>query len=267
MIFVSDVHDSPDALRLLVETDEEIAILGDLVNLTDYRTGYGAVAEVLGVDFAARTSAARARGDYPRMRELWREESELTGEDLRIEITSELASQYDRAAKALSGGRGVVIHGNVDRLEAMLESLPEGFRYVHGESLERQGLRIGFVGGGVVTPLGADGEVSDDEMTSILTGLGDVDILCTHVPPAIPALRTDVITGREERGSDPIRQYLLDSQPRYHLFGDVHQPQASTWRVGRTRCLNAGYFRATGRYLQLEDGTVRLGSIDPRTEH
>lgn len=261
MLFVSDVHDSPEALRLLVAIGEEIVILGDLVNLTDYRTGEGAVAEVLGLDFATRTSAARARGDYPRMRSLWREEAEVTGEDLRTRITSELAEQYEKAAAALSGGHGLVIHGNVDRPEVLREALPEGFRFVHGEVVERDGLRIGFVGGGVETPLGAAGEVSDDEMTSILSALGDVDVLCTHVPAAIPPLRTDVITGREERGSDPIREYLLAAQPLFHLFGDVHQPQASTWRVGRTRCFNAGYFRATGRYLRLEEGAVHLGAI------
>lgn len=261
MLFISDVHDSPEALRLLVATGEEIVILGDLVNLTDYRTGEGAVAEVLGLDFATRTSAARARGDYPRMRSLWREEAEVTGEDLRTRITSELAEQYEKAAAALSGGHGLVIHGNVDRPEVLREALPEGFRYVHGEVVEREGLRIGFVGGGVETPLGAAGEVSDDEMTSILSALGDVDVLCTHVPAAIPPLRTDVITGREERGSDPIREYLVAAQPLFHLFGDVHQPQASTWRVGRTRCFNAGYFRATGRYLSLREGGVHLGAI------
>lgn len=261
MLFVSDVHDSPRALSLLVARDEEIVILGDLVNLTDYRTGAGAVAEVLGMDFATRTSDARARGDYPRMRSLWREEAEVTGEELGRKITAELRDQYDRAAEALSGGHGLVIHGNVDRPEIMMASLPDGFRYVHGEVVERQGLRIGFVGGGVETPLGAAGEVSDAEMSSILSDLGGVDILCTHVPPAIPSLRTDVITGREERGSDPIRDYLADAQPLYHFFGDVHQPQASTWRVGRTRCLNASYFRATGRFLRLEDAVVHIASL------
>jgi len=37
-----------------------------------------------------------------------------------------------------------------------------------------------------------------------------------------------------------------------HFFGDVHQPQASTWRIGSTRCRNVGYFRATERALPLD---------------
>lgn len=262
MIFISDVHDAPDSLRRLVATGEEIVILGDLVNLTDYRTGEGAVADVLGLEFASRTSAARARGDYPRMRSLWREEAMVTGQDLRQRIGDELDRQYRAAGDALDGGHGLVTHGNVDRLDALRAVLPDGFRYVHGEVVDRQGLRVGFVGGGVQTPLGADGEVSDEEMTQILARLGPVDVLCSHVPPAVPVLRTDVVTGREERGSDPLREYILANQPMFHLFGDVHQPKASTWRLGRTRCYNAGYFRATGRYLRLEDAVVHIGSVN-----
>ena len=98
--------------------------------------------------------------------------------------------------------------------------------------MELEGLRFGFAGGGVVTPLKAEGEVSDEEMEEILSGFGAVDVLCTHVPPAVPALRTDVITGRAERGSEPILRYIEQTQPRLHLFGDVHQPQATTWRIG-----------------------------------
>lgn len=261
MIFISDVHDSPAALRRLVELGEEIVILGDFVNLTDYRTGEGAVADVLGAEFAKRASDARAKGDYAAMRSQWAELSSDSTGDFRIEIGKVLATQYDRAREALTGGRGLAIHGNVDRPETLIGSLPEGFRYVHGEVVERGGLRLGFVGGGVPTPLQATGEVSDEQMESILGRLGHVDILCTHVPPAVPPLRRDVITGREERGSGPVHGYLTESQPSYHLFGDVHQPQASTWRVGGTRCMNAGYFRATGRFLRLADGTVHVSSL------
>lgn len=261
MIFVSDVHDSPEALRRLVTLDEEIAILGDLVNLTDYRTGQGAVAAVMGEDFATLTSAARAAGDYVGMRDLWTQRAGATPDEVRTKIVEQLSSQYRAAGDALRGGRGLVIHGNVDRPEPLQTNLPEGFEYVHGATVERDGLRLGFVGGGVPTPLRADGELSDEEMTDLLATIGPVDILCTHVAPAVAALRRDVVTGRDERGSSPVHKYLVEHQPRFHLFGDVHQPQASTWRVGRTKCVNAGYFRATGRFLRLHDGVVHIGAI------
>ena len=263
MIFISDVHDSPGALRKLTSLGEEIVILGDLVNLTDYRTGEGAVAAVMGAEFASRSSAARGKGAYSEMRSLWQERSAASAEDLRQMIGAELTEQYRNAGEALAGGHGLVIHGNVDRPGPLQEVLPDGFRYVHGEVVERNGLAFGFVGGGVPTPLQAAGEVSDEEMESILTSIGPVDVLCTHVAPAITPLRRDVVTGREERGSDQVRDYLSAHQPRYHLFGDVHQPQASIWRIGRTRCFNAGYFRATGRYLRLDGGIVQIGSVVP----
>jgi Icc-related predicted phosphoesterase len=89
-------------------------------------------------------------------------------------------------------------------------------------------------------------------MTELLDGLGDVEVLCTHVAPAVDPLQTDVITGRAERGSAPLVDFIRASRPRLHLFGDVHQPQASSWRVGSTRCRNVGYFRATERPLHLD---------------
>ena len=182
---------------------------------------------------------------------------------LRSQIDTALDVQYQEVSAALSGGSGLVIHGNVDRPEKVKMSLPEGFRYVHGEVADLEGLRLGLVGGGISTPMAVPGEVPDNEMTAMLDALGQVDVLCTHVPPAIDVLRRDVITGREERGSEPIRAYLDKHQPRFHFFGDVHQAQATTWRVGSTRCFNAGYFRATGRYLpaQIRDGSRRKAEL------
>jgi Icc-related predicted phosphoesterase len=123
--------------------------------------------------------------------------------------------------------------------------------------VEIDGVTFGFVGGGVETPLGAQGEVSDDEMRSKLSGLGEVDVLCSHLPPAVEPLYRDVVTGRLERGSQPILEYLNDVQPAFHFFGDVHQPQASTWRVGHTLCRNVGYFRATRRPVRFDLREVR----------
>jgi Icc-related predicted phosphoesterase len=135
--------------------------------------------------------------------------------------------------------------------------LPDGYEYVHGQTRDIDGIRFGFVGGGAATPLQAEGEVSDESMAVLLDGLGDIDVLCTHVAPAVDPLQTDVITGRAERGSVPLVDYIRASSPRLHLFGDVHQPQASSWRIGPTRCRNVGYFRATERPVHLDPGDLR----------
>lgn len=256
MLVVSDVHFAVSALRRVAATGETLLILGDLVNLTDYRTGDGAVADVLGLEFSRHSARARASGDFHEMRRMWSDRVGSEVETVRASIGEALDRQYQEVSDALTGGRGYVIHGNVDRPERLKAALPEGFRYAHGETHDIEGVRFGFVGGGVSTPLRAEGELADEEMRRLLESLGPVDVLCTHVPPDVPPLRRDVITGREERASGPILEYVLDTKPVLHLFGDVHQPQATTWRVGRTRCRNVGYFRATGRPYILEPSMV-----------
>jgi len=116
--------------------------------------------------------------------------------------------------------------------------------------VEIEGWGVGIVGGGMVG-IGTPGEITEDQMAERLAALGPVDVLCTHVPPAIGPLSRDVIGGRQ-KGSDAIVAYLERATPRYHYFGDIHQPQATSWRVGVTECRNLGYFRATGRAIHHE---------------
>lgn len=251
MLVVSDVHGAFDALAAIASGGETLLILGDLANLTDYRTGEGAVAAALGIEFARDAARARGEGDFEEMRRMWQARSG-DPDEARQGIERAIADQYGRLSAALENATGYVIHGNVDRPAILAESLPPGFDYVHGKRIEIDGISFGFAGGGVATPMQAAGEISDDEMTATLDSLGEVDVLCTHVAPALGPLETDVITGRKERSSQPILDYIHGAQPRMHLFGDVHQPQASRWRIGTTRCVNVGYFRATGRAYRLE---------------
>ncbi len=252
MLVLSDIHHALEPLRRVAASGEMLLILGDLVNLTDYRTGEGAVAEVLGIEFSRESARARGTGDFQQMRSLWMDTVGDRVEEIRSAIGVAIDAQYQEIAAALEGGHGYVIHGNVDRPGSLQRSLPVGYEYVHGETREIDGLRFGFVGGGAATPLQAEGEVSEEELTRLLGEIGPVDVLCSHVPPALGPLRTDVITGRAERGSASILDYLVEHQPMLHLFGDVHQPQASSWRIGRTRCRNVGYFRATARPVRID---------------
>ncbi len=257
MLVLSDVHHALEPLRRVVATGEMLLILGDLVNLTDYRTGEGAVAEVLGLEFSRAAATARGEGDFKQMRALWVEKVGDQIDEIRHAIGEAIDHQYEEIAEALDGGHGYVIHGNVDRPGSLQRHLPPGFEYLHGETRDIEGVRFGFIGGGAATPLQAEGEVSEEALEQLLGEIGAVEVLCTHVPPALDPLRRDVVTGRAERGSVPILRYLHTHAPLLHLFGDVHQPQASTWRIGRTRCRNAGYFRATGRPIQLDLASLR----------
>lgn len=249
MLIVSDVHGAFEPLAALARGNEPVLVLGDLLNLMDYRTGDGITSEILGREVALRIARARAAGDFGGMRAIWAA-AIPDREAFRAQFDSRAVGQYTAMRQALEGTSGYATFGNVDRPEQLRQHLPAGWRFVDGEVLEIEGWRVGIVGGGVSTPLAAAGEVSDEEMRAKLEAIGPVDILCSHLPPAVRPMHLDVVTGRPERASQPILDYLLEHQPQYHYYGDVHQPQASQWRVGSTRCRNVGYFRATARPVQ-----------------
>lgn len=252
MLIVSDIHGEFDALARLARTGEPLLVLGDLINLMDYRTGEGITAEVLGLEFSRQAAQARAAGDYGSMRAMWERRVGARAGEIRAAYEAATVRQYQQAAEALAGSRAYVTFGNVDRPDMLRQMLPDGVRFVDAEVIEIEGRRVGFVGGGVSTPLNAAGEVPDSEMQRKLETIGEVEILCSHLPPAVVPLQRDVITGRLERGSGPILEYLLQAAPTHHFFGDVHQPQAVSWRVGKTRCQNVGYFRATRRPVRFD---------------
>lgn len=256
MLLVSDVHGEFEALSQLARSGETLLILGDLINLLDYRTREGIITDVLGPGFGAEVAGHRASGDYDAMRRAWKSMVGARREEVRAAIEIRVQEEYEKCRQALSVARGFVTYGNVDTPRLLRSSLPPGMRFMDGEWADVEGWRVGFVGGGVSTPVGAAGEVSDEEMEAKLAALGPVEVLCSHLPPAVDPLRTDVITGRNERSSQPILDYLRRHRPRLHFFGDVHQPQATTWRVGPTICRNVGYFRATRRAVKLEGRTA-----------
>ena len=130
-VFASDIHASFDALERLLEAGEPAVILGDLANLTDYRTGEGALAEVLGLDFALAAGRARADSDYERMSNLWSSHVGDNVEKVRSDIGKAIVRQYKRATEVLAKGTGWVIHGNVDHPGELRKALPASFTYAH----------------------------------------------------------------------------------------------------------------------------------------
>ncbi|HSG77966.1 MAG TPA: metallophosphoesterase [Acidimicrobiia bacterium] len=248
MLLVADVHGANDALAGVAQAGEPLLVLGDLLNFIDYRTYDGMLADVAGKDFVAQLVHLRANGDRDGASRVWREFSSGREQWVRDEYQRRTEEAYAEVRDALDGAEAYIIHGNVDRPDMLRAALPPTARWVDGEVVEIEGLRVGFAGGGMPN-LGVPGEVSDEEMRAKLAGLGPVDILCTHVPPAVRQLSNDVIGGRAKE-SQAILEYVLEMRPAFHYFGDVHQPQATEWRVGGTRCRNVGYFRATGRPIR-----------------
>ena len=174
---------------------------------------------------------------------------------MEAEATDSLGVEPDSAAVEVDGGPRRQQDSPIVNLLAIRTSVvtydftkagKEGNRFIEAGLLEIEGWAVGVVGGGVPSGLRVPGELSDDEMAKRLAALGPVEILCTHVPPAVPQLQRDVVGGTQ-KGSQAVLEYLLEHRPRFHYFGDIHQPQAVNWVVGDTLCKNVGYFRATGR--------------------
>jgi Icc-related predicted phosphoesterase len=260
MLIVADVHDAPVALARVASLGEPLLVLGDLANLIDYRTGEGIVADVVGIETVTEIARLRSLHLHDDAARVWRERVAGIEDDVRIRVTEMMAIQYAAASEALRGAEAYVIHGNVDRPDLLELSLPPSATYLDADVVEIEGWRIGFVGGGM-PKVGTEGEVSHTEMAEKLEAIGPVDVLCTHVPPAIEQLARDVI-GRGYKGSPEIAAYLERYQPQFHFFGDVHQPKAVSWTYAGTHCRNVGYFRATGRPYRFAARNLHEGGRD-----
>jgi len=114
-----------------------------------------------------------------------------------------------------------------------------------GGRAEVDGVTFGFVGAGLISPYRTPNEVPPSTYAKKLDAVGAVDVLCTHIPPAVPELLYDVQARRMETGSTALLDVIRRTQPRYALFGHVHNPLARRVRIGRTECVNVGHFRAT----------------------
>ncbi len=169
-------------------------------------------------------------------------------DEIRSEIGRRVMAEYDRVFSVLPDPTYLIL-GNVDQ-PPVVESLAAERPYVvlaDRQVLEIEGETFGFVGGALPTPLHVAGEISHGEMKAKVEALPACDVLCTHIPPAIPELCYDTLARKYEQGSDDLLRYIEDVQPRYAYFGHVHQPLVSQMRIGRTLCVNVGYFRATER--------------------
>jgi Icc-related predicted phosphoesterase len=206
------------------------------------------VTDVVGEDLVGRVVDLRTRHRFDEASELWRRENAARFDEIRDRVRAAMRVEYESVARSLERYVAFVTFGNVDDPAMLADMLPETATFVDARVVEIDGYSVGFVGGGVPS-IGSAGEVSAEQMEAKLASLGSVDILCTHVPPSVDVLSSDVIGGRA-KGSTPILEYLMEYRPAYHYFGDVHQPTASRWRVGETACINVGYFRATGRAIE-----------------
>lgn len=245
---VSDLHGAVDALRKAVPEGSTLLLLGDLVNFLDYITMTGILTEVFPLEAVQRVVDLRTAGEIEEARRVMKERSAGREEEVRAEIGRRVEAEYRAVFDALVDPTYLIL-GNVDNppLAASLAATHPHVHMVDGAVVTLEGERFGFVGGALPTPMHVAGEVTEEEMAAKIDTLGEVDVLCSHIPPAIPDLCFDTVAGKHERGSEDLLRYIEDVQPRRAYFGHVHQPLVSSLHVGRTLCINVGYFRSTER--------------------
>ena len=252
MIFISDIHHGLDSLDNLPRDKGPIVILGDLINWIDYRNGDGIAKDVFGEENVQELIELRKKHDFSKRKKMW---EQLFSEDKKLkqqQIQDSIQRQYVEVFDKLKNFEVYLIPGNVDSIDILEETKTKNITNIDGQVLIYKKIKIGFAGGGVPTPINARGEITEEAFESKLQNLGDIDIICTHAPPYVDELITDVITNKKEQGWKVLKKFIEDIQPKFSIFGDVHQPKAYEWKIGSTQCINVGYFRSNGNYLELD---------------
>lgn len=252
----SDVHGAAGALATAAEGADAFVCLGDLILFLDYdQPGRGIFADLFGEEHAREYIALRTANRFDEARELsaaaWSALGVTDPQEKWSLMQSMVRSQYETLFDAMPSP-ALLTYGNVDIPAMWPDHLREGHRVLDGEVIEVDGMRWGFVGGGLVSPMRTPHELPPDEYAARVEALGPVDVLFTHIPPAIPELTYDVTARRFEVGSEALLGYVRREQPRFHLFGHVHQPLCARRRVGRTECINVGHFHGRGRPFVLD---------------
>jgi Icc-related predicted phosphoesterase len=253
---VSDVHGSAGALAKAAVGADALVILGDLLLYIDYADpSQGMVAELFGEPAAQHFAVLRRDHRFAELRQFGAEMVGGSGDPNGL-IYGVARRQYAELFGVFPNPT-YLTYGNVDIPALWPEFAREGVHPLDGQVAEIGGWTFGFAGGwvpkrsrgvrGISGPalrFGAD--CTAEEFAAKVEAIGAVDVLCSHVPPAVPELRYDTVARAFEVASPAILDAIRRTQPRYALFGHVHQPLAQRMRIGRTECVNVGHFRRSG---------------------
>ncbi len=151
----------------------------------------------------------------------------------------------EEAAKILEpiSDRLLCVPGNNERPEIMEEYFPH---VLHGRKTRIGRILFGGIGGSPRTPFNTVHEWEEDEARRLLRGMGYVDVLLAHAPPAGTPLA--LTRSGVDAGSQAIREYIEEFGPKLVLCGHIHEHAGKETRIGGTRILNPG---PGGRYVEI----------------
>jgi Icc-related predicted phosphoesterase len=246
---ISDVHGAANLIPAAAASCDVLLVLGDLINVLDYRTMDGILVDVFGREPVAEAARLRAEGRPEEARAVIRSSVDpSSAADVGVRFVELARQEYERVFAAIPPG-SMVTFGNADVPDLLLGVKPEAVRFFDAETVQIGAWTFGFAGGGVRMPwsLGTPGEIAEDEFDAKLDRLGRVDVVCTHMPPRLPDYTYDVVGRKFEPGSAGLIAHVRRHEPRFALFGHVHNPLMGRGMIGSTEMINVGHFQAHGR--------------------
>lgn len=258
--FVSDIHGNIAALAEVAKAAEQLVVLGDLIDYVDYHDPSGGIlGRVFGEQKVRGFIELRSVGDFAGLRQLNQDLWDSTADPVGI-LTEVVATRYREVVDAV-GPDALLTLGNVDVAAVWNDVVGAELPYLDAEVVEVAGRRLGFVAGGSSRP-GAVFRAPDhawqplvrsaDDYLAAVGAVGAVDVLCSHIPPKVAALRYDVVPGRLEMYGPGLLETIDEHQPALAVFGHVHQPLSRRTRRGRTECVNVGHFQRFPQAFEIE---------------
>lgn len=248
---VSDIHGNIPALARVAARAEQLIVLGDILDYVDYHDpGEGVLGAVFGAERVRPFVALRSAGEFEALhrynQSLWESIADPVGT-----LTGFVADRYRQVLSAV-GPNTLLTLGNVDVAAIWKQVAGKEMPYLDAQVVTLAGRRFGFVAGGASRRTrSVQGRIWQPlvrpaaEYAAAVAAIGPVDVLCSHIPPDIPALRYDTVPGRLEMAGPGLLAAIDEHAPSLALFGHVHQPLAGRALRGKTECINVGHFQHT----------------------
>ena len=200
---VSDVHGATDALARAGDGADALLCLGDLVLFVDYddhsqrhlRRHVRRATTASSSSRCAPPAASTRRASTATA--LWRtvegDRRDILDEAVQPAVRRAVRRDADARVPDLRQRRRPAAVGRATSARASTRSTARSSRSTASAS--------GSSAAGCGRPMRTPYEISDEEYAAKLDALGEVDVLCSHIPPAVPELTYDVVARRFERGS------------------------------------------------------------------
>ncbi len=241
---VSDVHGAAEALARAGDGADALVCLGDLVLFLDYADhSRGIFPDLFGVENADRMVELRTARRFEEARALDREL--WAGLDRRTVIERAVRKQYAELFAAFPTPT-YATYGNVD-----IPAPVAGVRRARHHRARRRhrgdrrpGLRLRRRRPAHRDAHPVRGRRGGVRRQGRRPRPGRRALLA-HPARASPSCATTPAPGGSSAAATPCSTRCARSQPKYALFGHVHQPLVARTRIGRTECVNVGHFNHT----------------------